>query len=101
MDEESVPYSVKYPSDYWYQVHNDIQLIIGYAKEIRKNEKYVTDDTWHTIRNARFDMWVARNAVINNKEHNDYRKRITNKLCKLKDDQVKSVFDYMEEKGWM
>ena len=78
-------------------VDYEINAINKYWKSLSDKRKFIDSDVYQRISSARINLGWAVDEVVKNEEDVNYRERISKVLPKLKDDQLKSLFDVMKE----
>lgn len=81
------------------QIYSEINWVYEYWKYLDKHSKFVDEESFQKIREARTLLGYAWQNVHDNVEDANYRDKITKRLKKLKDDQLISVYEYMKNNG--
>lgn len=78
-------------------VDYEINAIYEYWKSLSGKSKFIDSDVYSIVSNARKNLGWAVDRVVKNEEDVNYREKISKILPKLKDDQLKSLFDMVKE----
>lgn len=81
------------------ETNSELDWIYEYYKYLYRYSKFVDEEAFQKIREARVHLGYAWQNVHTNVGDVNYRDKITKRLKELKDDQIKSVFDYMKNNG--
>ena len=81
------------------KTNSELDWIYEYYKYLYRYSKFADEEAFQKIREARVRLGYAWQNVHTNVKDTNYKDKVTKMLEKLNDDQIKSVFDYMENNG--
>ena len=81
------------------KTNSELDWIYEYYKYLYRYSKFVDEEAFQKIREARVRLGYAWQNVHTNVKDTNYKDKVTKMLEKLNDDQLISVYEYMKSHG--